>query len=124
MDLYNAVNNNPAMSDFLGEPKQISERRKHLNEILKSLRKTVNLLQRNGRMAYAYLFKCIIFGDTGKLQRLSLTNTGVGKSCLLLQFTDQRFRQQHDLTIGVEFGSRTIEINDKKIKLQIWDTAG
>ena len=75
-------------------------------------------------MAYAYLFKYIIIGDTGKLQRISLTNTGVGKSCLLLQFTDQRFRQQHDLTIGVEFGSRTIEINDKKIKLQIWDTAG
>lgn len=49
---------------------------------------------------------------------------GVGKSCLLLQFTDQRFRQQHDLTIGVEFGSRTVKINDKNIKLQIWDTAG
>ena len=64
-------------------------------------------------MAYAYLFKYIIIGDTG-----------VGKSCLLLQFTDQRFRQQHDLTIGVEFGSRTVEIQDKKIKLQIWDTAG
>ena len=49
---------------------------------------------------------------------------GVGKSCLLLQFTDKRFRQQHDLTIGVEFGARTIQINDKNIKLQIWDTAG
>ena len=35
---------------------------------------------------------------------------GVGKSCLLLQFTDKRFRQQHDLTIGVEFGARTIQI--------------
>ena len=48
----------------------------------------------------------------------------MGKSCLLLQFTDQRFRQQHDLTIGVEFGSRTVKINEKNIKLQIWDTAG
>ena len=47
---------------------------------------------------------------------------GVGKSCLLLQFTDKRFRQQHDLTIGVEFGARTIQINNKNIKLQIWDT--
>jgi Ras-related protein Rab-2A len=47
---------------------------------------------------------------------------GVGKSCLLLQFTDKRFRQQHDLTIGVEFGARTIHINNKNIKLQIWDT--
>merc|ERR1712127_416980 len=65
------------------------------------------------KMSYAYLFKYIIIGDTG-----------VGKSCLLLQFTDKRFRQQHDLTIGVEFGSRTVKINNKNIKLQIWDTAG
>ena len=33
---------------------------------------------------------------------------GVGKSCLLLQFTDKRFKATHDLTIGVEFGSRTV----------------
>lgn len=50
--------------------------------------------------------------------------SGVGKSCLLLQFTDKRFRQQHDLTIGVEFGARTLQIYEKNIKLQIWDTAG
>jgi len=64
-------------------------------------------------MSYAYLFKYIIIGDTG-----------VGKSCLLLQFTDKRFRQDHDLTIGVEFGARLITVEDKQIKLQIWDTAG
>mmetsp|Transcript_124022 Transcript_124022/g.243294 ORF Transcript_124022/g.243294 Transcript_124022/m.243294 type:complete len:212 (+) Transcript_124022:92-727(+) len=64
-------------------------------------------------MSYAYLFKYIIIGDTG-----------VGKSCLLLQFTDKRFRADHDLTIGVEFGARLITIEDKHIKLQIWDTAG
>merc|ERR1712244_81016 len=57
--------------------------------------------------------KYIIIGDTG-----------VGKSCLLLQFTDKRFQPVHDLTIGVEFGSRTISIDDNQIKLQIWDTAG
>eukprot|EP01066_Platyproteum_vivax_P007709 Platyproteum_vivax@DN3081_c0_g1_i1.p1 len=62
---------------------------------------------------YAFLFKYIIIGDTG-----------VGKSCLLLQFTDKRFRSDHDLTIGVEFGSRLITIENKQIKLQIWDTAG
>lgn len=33
---------------------------------------------------------------------------GVGKSCLLLQFTDKRFRPDHDLTIGVEFGARLV----------------
>jgi len=64
-------------------------------------------------MSYAYLFKYIIIGDTG-----------VGKSCLLLQFTDKRFRTDHDLTIGVEFGARLINIEQKQIKLQIWDTAG
>jgi len=64
-------------------------------------------------MSYAYLFKYIIIGDTG-----------VGKSCLLLQFTDKRFQPVHDLTIGVEFGARMINIDSKQIKLQIWDTAG
>ncbi|VDN93117.1 unnamed protein product [Brugia pahangi] len=62
-------------------------------------------------MSYAYLFKYIIIGDTG-----------VGKSCLLLQFTDKRFQPVHDLTIGVEFGARMITIDSKQIKLQIWDT--
>ena len=47
---------------------------------------------------------------------------GVGKSCLLLQFTDKRFQPVHDLTIGVEFGARMINIEGKQIKLQIWDT--
>ena len=64
-------------------------------------------------MSYSYLFKYIIIGDTG-----------VGKSCLLLQFTDKRFRHDHDLTIGVEFGSRMIRIEERDVKLQIWDTAG
>ncbi|KAA3681435.1 Ras-related protein Rab-2B, partial [Paragonimus westermani] len=64
-------------------------------------------------MAYAYLFKYIIIGDTG-----------VGKSCLLLQFTDRRFQPVYDLTIGVEFGARMINLDKKQIKLQIWDTAG
>ena len=48
----------------------------------------------------------------------------MGKSCLLLQFTDKRFQQVHDLTIGVEFGARMVKIEEKNIKLQIWDTAG
>ena len=47
----------------------------------------------------------------------------MGKSCLLLQFTDKRFQPVHDLTIGVEFGARMIKIDEKNIKLQIWDTA-
>lgn len=53
-----------------------------------------------------------------------LIQTGVGKSCLLLQFSDKRFQPVHDLTIGVEFGARMVQVQGKQIKLQIWDTAG
>lgn len=62
---------------------------------------------------YDYLFKFIIIGDSG-----------VGKSCLLLQFIQNKIRQNHDVTIGVQFGVKTVQVNDKYIKLQIWDTAG
>ena len=47
---------------------------------------------------------------------------GVGKSCLLSQFIDKRFKEKHDVTIGVEFGARMISFDNKNIKLQIWDT--
>ncbi len=53
---------------------------------------------------------------------LILLLLAVGKSCLLMQFTDKRFQPQHDLTIGVEFGSRTINIDNNQVKLQVWDT--
>jgi len=59
-----------------------------------------------------------------KLSLVVIGDTGVGKSCLLLQFVDRRFSSVHDLTIGVDFGSRIIDIGNEKIKLQIWDTAG
>jgi len=64
-------------------------------------------------MSFAYLFKLVIIGDTG-----------VGKSCLLLRFTDQNWRRDHQLTIGVEFAARNIDIAGTMVKLQIWDTAG
>ena len=64
-------------------------------------------------MSHKYLFKYIIVGDTS-----------VGKSCLLLKFTDNQFQQIHDLTIGVEFGTKIISVNNEKIKIQVWDTAG
>ena len=61
-----------------------------------------------------YTFKYILVGDSC-----------VGKSCLLLQFTNHRFEHMHDMTIGVEFGTylHTLD-NGDIIKLQIWDTAG
>ena len=56
-------------------------------------------------MSYSYLFKFILIGDTG----IIILILGVGKSCLLLQFIDKRFRQKHEVTIGVEFGAKLIE---------------
>ncbi|CAD7941665.1 unnamed protein product [Amoebophrya sp. A25] len=60
-----------------------------------------------------FLFKFIIVGDEG-----------VGKTCLLLQFVDGRYRTKHEVTVGVEFGSKALEIDGKVVKLQCWDTAG
>jgi len=62
---------------------------------------------------HEYIFKFIVIGEMG-----------TGKSCLLNRFTDGKFVADCPHTIGVEFGTRMIEIQDKKIKLQIWDTAG
>lgn len=70
-------------------------------------------------MSYNYLFKLILIGDTGNSVRV---NVAVGKSCLLLQFSDSRFNTQHDITIGVEYGTRVIKQGGLEIKLQIWDT--
>eukprot|EP00800_Vazella_pourtalesii_P000866 TRINITY_DN1073_c0_g1_i1.p1 TRINITY_DN1073_c0_g1~~TRINITY_DN1073_c0_g1_i1.p1 ORF type:complete len:214 (+),score=40.12 TRINITY_DN1073_c0_g1_i1:73-714(+) len=66
-----------------------------------------------GPYNYSYIFKYIIIGDMG-----------VGKSCLLHQFTERKFMSDCPHTIGVEFGTRIIETSGQKIKLQIWDTAG
>ena len=63
----------------------------------------------------------VIKSDTKLMPKLFFLS-GVGKSCLLLQFTDKRFQPVHDLTIGVEFGARMINIEGKQVKLQIWDT--
>ena len=60
-----------------------------------------------------YIFKFIIIG-----------NFSVGKTCLLLQFEQGTFNTEYTPTIGVEFGTKVVEINDKTIKLRIWDTAG
>jgi len=51
-------------------------------------------------------------------------DSGVGKSNLLSRFTRNEFCLESKSTIGVEFATRTIELQNKIIKAQIWDTAG
>ncbi|XP_036920121.1 ras-related protein Rab-39B [Sturnira hondurensis] len=63
---------------------------------------------------WLYQFRLIVIGDST-----------VGKSCLIRRFTEGRFAQVSDPTVGVDFFSRLVEIEPgKRIKLQIWDTAG
>jgi small GTP-binding protein len=64
-------------------------------------------------MSYNYAFKYILVGDSG-----------TGKSCILHRFSQSEFISRYDTTIGVEFDSKTIWVNDKKIKISLWDTAG
>ncbi|CAD8081245.1 unnamed protein product [Paramecium sonneborni] len=59
------------------------------------------------------LFKFILIGDIA-----------VGKTSLLKQFVEKRFNDDYNLTIGVEFNIKYIQVNDHVIKLQMWDTSG
>jgi len=60
-----------------------------------------------------FLYKVVVIGDSG-----------VGKSNLIDRYTKDTFREETKTTIGVEFGHKTIRVDDKIIKAQIWDTAG
>eukprot|EP00252_Welwitschia_mirabilis_P002287 TRINITY_DN1219_c0_g1_i4.p1 TRINITY_DN1219_c0_g1~~TRINITY_DN1219_c0_g1_i4.p1 ORF type:complete len:139 (+),score=26.97 TRINITY_DN1219_c0_g1_i4:57-473(+) len=62
---------------------------------------------------FDYLFKILLVGDSA-----------VGKSCLLLRFTEDSYAESYVSTIGVDFKIKTIELDGKTIKFQIWDTAG
>ena len=63
--------------------------------------------------SYDYLIKCLVIGDSG-----------IGKSSLMIRFTDDIFNNQYISTIGVDFKIKTIILKNKTIKFQIWDTAG
>jgi Ras-related protein Rab-1A len=62
---------------------------------------------------YDYLFKILLIGDSG-----------VGKTAILSKFVDDQFIDNYISTIGVDFRIKTIDLDNKIIKLQIWDTAG
>jgi Ras-related protein Rab-2A len=61
---------------------------------------------------YNYLFKYIIVGDPS-----------VGKSNLLMKFAHNKFTDEYQATIGVEFGAKNIEFDQQIYRIQIWDTA-
>eukprot|EP01084_Bolivina_argentea_P306782 530178_1 len=48
-------------------------------------------------------------------------NSGVGKSCLILRYVDDEFQESYISTIGIDFKLRTVKVNQKYIKLKIWD---
>ena len=62
---------------------------------------------------YDYIFKLVLIGDTC-----------VGKSCILVRFSDDIFDDNYVTTIGVDFRFKTMAIKNKIVKIQIWDTAG
>src|SRR3990170_3438983 len=64
-------------------------------------------------LPYDYIIKLLLIG-----------NSGVGKSSILLKFSEDDFTSSFITTIGIDFRIRTITIDGKKYKLQIWDTAG
>lgn len=57
---------------------------------------------------YDYLYKIVLTGDSG-----------VGKSCLLSRFTRNEFDAESKSTIGVEFATRSIKLDDKVVKAQV-----
>ena len=65
------------------------------------------------RLSHDYFFKFHVIGDSG-----------VGKSCLLLRFTDYVYPESYISTIGIDFKVRNMDYDGRIIKLQVWDTPG
>jgi GTPase SAR1 family protein len=61
--------------------------------------------------SFDYLFKCIMVGDVA-----------VGKSSIILQFTEGKFDPEHHSTLGVEYAAKNLGLGGLDIKMQIWDT--
>ncbi|KAM7414231.1 hypothetical protein PAMA_019179 [Pampus argenteus] len=63
--------------------------------------------------SFDFLFKIILVGDSD-----------VGKTCVVQSFKSGVFIEKQQNTIGVDFTVRTMDIDGKKVKMQVWDTAG
>ena len=64
------------------------------------------------------------FTKKPRVKLLILGDSGVGKSSILVRYTEQKFNHSHIATIGLDFKTKTLEIDGKKLEMQIWDTAG
>ena len=55
---------------------------------------------------------------------LLLGNSYVGKTCILLRFSEDTYKDDYEVTIGLNYRIKTLNINNNPIKMQIWDTSG
>lgn len=60
-----------------------------------------------------HFFKILLLGDSG-----------VGKSSLITRFVDDQFLEAHNYSIGLDFKIKTVDVEGKRVRLQVWDTAG
>jgi small GTP-binding protein len=63
-------------------------------------------------------------GSETLIKLLIIGESAVGKSCLLLRFAENKFTDNFLTTIGIDFKVRHVEIENTKVRLQVWDTAG
>ena len=102
-------------------------------------------MARSVKNDFDYMIKLLLIGDSGMFTRSLIQchssihslsfikdlkihtcpcHIGVGKSCLLLRFSEDSFTSSFITTIGIDFKIKKLLLEDKWVKLQIWDTAG
>ena len=91
-------------------PIMITTREQRLEKIRKRITKDMPNVTPNQIEA---IYKIVLIGDSG-----------VGKTSLLLRFSDDIFNANPFSTIGVDFKIKTLKVDNKIVKMQIWDTAG
>lgn len=67
---------------------------------------------------FILIFECISYVYCRNL------NTGVGKTCILLRYSDGEFAESKQATIGVDHRDKIVNVDGNDIRLQLWDTAG
>ncbi len=59
-----------------------------------------------------------------KINIITLGDTGVGKTCYILKYTDDFFQPVHLSTVGVDFKLKLLTFNDQKYRIYLYDTTG